>query len=169
MECENKRCKVCEEVKPVDLFYKNSYGKCRSRCKSCSAAYSKAHYESNRVEHIKRRGENTKAHRRIMRDIIKTVKMAPCVDCGETHPYWAMDFDHRSPSEKSFTIALATTKGVTKKSLLKEIEKCDVVCALCHRYRTYGTKRGDRAQGGPLDLGSRYQASSILASPTGVI
>ncbi len=45
-----------------------------------------------------------------------------------------MDFDHRDSSTKSFM--LSDVSRATVKSLLKEIEKCDVVCANCHRERT---------------------------------
>ena len=46
-----------------------------------------------------------------------------------------MDFDHRDPSEKSFHIG---RRGpyLSRKRLLAELRKCDVVCANCHRVRT---------------------------------
>ena len=45
-----------------------------------------------------------------------------------------MDFDHRDPSKKSFTISRAMLKS--RQALLTEVAKCDVVCANCHRLRT---------------------------------
>lgn len=60
-----------------------------------------------------------------------------CADCGyDAHPA-ALDFDHVR-GEKKFNIA----HGVTRKwdKLLQEIEKCDVVCANCHRIRTYNRR-----------------------------
>jgi len=46
-----------------------------------------------------------------------------------------MDFDHRDPTTKF--------KGVTRmifgsiERMLAEAEKCDIVCANCHRLRTF--------------------------------
>lgn len=60
----------------------------------------------------------------------------PCADCGQVYPPYVMDFDHRDPPLK--------TRGVTnmlmysKERILAEIAKCDLVCANCHRVRTYG-------------------------------
>lgn len=57
-----------------------------------------------------------------------------CKDCGLTGPPFLFDFDHRDPAEKSFGIG-----GKTKSFsiLLSEAEKCDLVCATCHRWRTH--------------------------------
>jgi len=47
-----------------------------------------------------------------------------------------MDFDHRDPNVKVDHVASMLSAGVNK--LEAEIAKCDVVCANCHRIRTYG-------------------------------
>jgi len=56
----------------------------------------------------------------------------PCVDCGETDPV-VLEFDRRS--DKAFSIAQGL-RDRSWPSLLKEMAKCDVVCANCHRRRT---------------------------------
>jgi hypothetical protein len=57
-----------------------------------------------------------------------------CVDCGyKAHPA-ALDFDHVT-GDKRFAIG----RGVTSNSMeavMEEIDKCEVVCANCHRVRT---------------------------------
>jgi hypothetical protein len=53
-----------------------------------------------------------------------------------------MDFDHRPGEKKCF--ALANAMGQTRISaerLRAEIAKCDVVCANCHRIRTYERRK----------------------------
>src|SRR4051794_15336455 len=55
-----------------------------------------------------------------------------CIECGENHPA-TLDFHHRDPSQKGFTLSRATTKSASRETLLVEIEKCDVLCANCHR------------------------------------
>jgi hypothetical protein len=48
-----------------------------------------------------------------------------------------MDFDHRDPSKKLFTIAGGHALLMSRAKLIAEVEKCDVVCANCHALRTY--------------------------------
>ena len=53
-----------------------------------------------------------------------------CVKCGFSHP-GALDFHHREKDTKEFDLGIFNRK--TKKQILAEIEKCDVLCANCHR------------------------------------
>ncbi len=48
-----------------------------------------------------------------------------------------MDFDHRNSNEKKFAISQSKRMGSIEKTKT-EIAKCDVVCANCHRERTFG-------------------------------
>ena len=58
-----------------------------------------------------------------------------CTDCKEDYPYWVLEFDHLR--DKSFNISEAAKLLVTMEALEAEIAKCDIVCANCHRTRTY--------------------------------
>jgi hypothetical protein len=69
-------------------------------------------------------------------NFVREYKDRPCVDCGKSYPYYVMDFDHRDPTLKVFSIGHDGAKFSYKK-LKEEIEKCDVVCANCHRERTH--------------------------------
>jgi hypothetical protein len=72
------------------------------------------------------------------RRLVHPYKNVPCADCNQRFPPVCMDFDHRIPSEKSFGLSVgAVPKSVKDELLLKEISKCDVVCANCHRLRTF--------------------------------
>lgn len=59
----------------------------------------------------------------------------PCVDCGGVFPPECMDYDHRDKTTKSFNIAKSLLMSEAK--ITEEIAKCDLVCANCHRIRTY--------------------------------
>jgi len=49
-----------------------------------------------------------------------------------------MDFDHRDPSTKRIALGGAVSSGkFNETEILKEVAKCDVVCANCHRIRTH--------------------------------
>ena len=69
-------------------------------------------------------------------DVIRAAKAKPCMDCGIEYPPYVMDFDHVR-GEKKFNIARATKDKPSMEVLLAEIEKCDPVCANCHRIRTH--------------------------------
>jgi hypothetical protein len=71
------------------------------------------------------------------RIVIDEGKNKPCMDCGQTFPLCCMDYDHRVPADKKKEIGRMLAEG-SPKALKKEIAKCDVVCANCHRVRTHG-------------------------------
>jgi DNA-binding MarR family transcriptional regulator len=82
----------------------------------------------------------TRDSRNNIRKYIQEVKQGQvCVDCKEDYPYWMMEFDHTS-DDKLFTIGRfqEITSDIEKIKL--EIEKCEIVCANCHRNRTYARR-----------------------------
>ena len=59
-----------------------------------------------------------------------------CADCGEHFEDCPaiLEFDHRPDTEKSFNIGRSIKKSWD--AIIAEVEKCNVVCANCHRRRT---------------------------------
>lgn len=55
-----------------------------------------------------------------------------CYLCNENH-IACLDFHHINPADKEISIADAVRKGWGKTRILKEIAKCKVLCANCHR------------------------------------
>ncbi len=55
----------------------------------------------------------------------------PCA-CGEGDPR-CLDFHHKKSSEKTISVALAPALGWALSRVKKEIKKCSVLCANCHR------------------------------------
>jgi hypothetical protein len=76
-------------------------------------------------------------YRREFRQFVDFAKSKPCHDCGIQYAPWIMQFDHRNPKEKSFTIASAVRAKIKRGIVEEEIKKCDVVCANCHAERTH--------------------------------
>ena len=66
-------------------------------------------------------------------------KARPCADCNIQYPFYVMQFDHVK-GQKAFTISQRSQ--ASKKILIEEIAKCEVVCANCHAIRTYTRKLG---------------------------
>lgn len=57
-----------------------------------------------------------------------------CQECEEDHPT-ALQFHHRNPADKSFSVNSKTLSSPNKlpwDRVLKEIRKCDLLCGNCH-------------------------------------
>lgn len=79
----------------------------------------------------------TSARKAATRAIVHEHKAKPCVDCGQQLPYWKMDFDHLPDTDKICTVSRLASMAVSRKKILTEIAKCEVVCCFCHRDRTH--------------------------------
>jgi len=77
-------------------------------------------------------------HREARRKLLRSLKDKPCADCGEKFPYECMDFDHVRGRK---TFELSHCGGVSIERLMREVAKCDLVCANCHRTRTKVRRR----------------------------
>ena len=88
---------------------------------------------------LPRKSRQTKGNpKRLRQAMIQAAKQVPCADCRRKYPHYVMDFDHVR-GEKSFSLNTAGTRSL--EAVRKEIEKCDIVCANCHRKRTYKRKQ----------------------------
>jgi hypothetical protein len=70
----------------------------------------------------------------------------PCADCGVRYPHYVLDYDHRPGCQKRANLSILVKRGAKKEVLLAEIAKCDLVCANCHRARTYQRKKAKLEQ-----------------------
>lgn len=130
-----KICSKCQTSKTREHFSVTKRNKLSAYCKECNIKYQKAHYRANKTAYCKARRER----RKNLRDWVNEKKKSPCVDCKQTFPPVAMDFDHRE--NKREAIANLVRDGVSLETLKKELDKCDLVCAICHRIRTYNRLR----------------------------
>jgi hypothetical protein len=67
-----------------------------------------------------------------------------CISCGESDPV-VLEFNHIDPALKTNTICEMIRKGNSLATLTAEIEKCEILCANCHRRHTvkqFGYYRG---------------------------
>ena len=113
------------------------------RCDKCLEAGQSYHREWQRdnrkaegPEIVARRAQ---AHREKKARWFADIKMeSGCVECGyKKHPA-ALDFHHRDPATKLFSLG-SKVHSYGKERIIEEIEKCDVLCANCHR-SVYGNR-----------------------------
>jgi|ERR1051326_1265154 hypothetical protein len=77
------------------------------------------------------------ASQQINKELVWSIKASnPCVDCFTWFNPWIMEFDHLPQFDKTINISKAIYKHGFD-YLINEIMKCDLVCANCHRERTY--------------------------------
>ncbi len=74
----------------------------------------------------------TDRNRERLRDFFRT---AECMDCG-TRAFAVLELDHRDPQQKRDDVSNLVRQPRSWATVAKEIAKCDVVCANCHRKRT---------------------------------
>ena len=58
-----------------------------------------------------------------------------CAVCGEIHPA-CLDFHHKNPEVKGFTISKSIKARFAIARIKREIDKCILLCANCHRKET---------------------------------
>jgi hypothetical protein len=133
-----RQCTSCGELKLLNhehFNYKSvADGKFGNICKPCQKQYRADHYRKNKAYYIdkaiKARTELRARNRRLLWDYLLA---HPCVDCGIADPL-VLEFDHVR-GEKAGLIAVMIQQN-TWSTVLREIEKCEVRCANCHRRRT---------------------------------
>lgn len=126
---EMRICIRCLTAKPVEGFYfigsSVLFDGTRQRasyCKPCN--------------HL--RCKETSRQRRVrLREIVDLAKMKPCADCGREYPPCAMDLD-QVRGEKKGSVGYMVSHNFSEETILDEIAKCDVRCAVCHRIRHFG-------------------------------
>lgn len=121
--------------------------------KTANAVYHKGYWKEyysdpeRKRRHILAVRKNEKKRLVAMRERVSAYKMQKgCVDCGFNSHSCALDFDHIDPSVKLFNIGNQISRGWSWARLLKEIEKCVIRCANCHRIKHHAKKIN-----GPVD------------------
>ncbi len=122
-------------------------------------AASRRHYERN-AQAMKDRAMAFKIkQRKDLQLYIRELKEKdPCLDCGVSYPHYVMQFDHVR-GEKLFNIGDFATGPLhtTKKKLLEEIAKCEIVCGNCHAARTWTRRQKTPSEEGVFQDSSADQ------------
>lgn len=65
-----------------------------------------------------------------------------CADCRNHYPHYVLEFDHR-PEETKIDVVYRVLRSYGPQAAWDEVAKCDVVCANCHKIRTYEREQED--------------------------
>lgn len=133
-----KICKVCRERKLLSAFhvYGKKTGGTRSLCKTCQNLQQKRWYKRNSRSHMENVRQSHRRTRSQVTTIVNELKRSPCTDCGNSYPPSVMDFDHLDATTKKACVHHLVQKGRSLSMVMREIEKCELVCSNCHRIRT---------------------------------
>lgn len=73
-----------------------------------------------------------KEYRARLRAWVREMKsLSGCKICGTTDPL-KLEFHHRDPAEKLYKIADMVSRAMSVHDILREIEKCDILCDQHH-------------------------------------
>ncbi len=134
-----RRCCSCGEDKPDDDFpWKNrAKGIRHPYCKTCKSAYNRKWYSGHSDAHKENTTRNNERYAAERRAVVLAAKSVPCTDCGQVYPLHVLEFDHCRGRKVAPVSSMISGHRFTLQQLLEEIAKCDVVCANCHKERTF--------------------------------
>lgn len=126
-----KYCNSCAQVLPLTSFSPSG-----NSCRECANKRSRAYYAKAKQDTNWIKQRNT----RVAQDGLEKKKKAveylggKCLDCGGVFPSAVYDFHHLDPTEKEHNLGnLLRKKNFAE--VEKELSKCVLLCANCHRIR----------------------------------
>lgn len=130
-----KKCGRCKQKKPLEEFnFKNKSLQTKQKsCKNCTREEVKIHYSKNKKYYLVKAKKRNKINREKINNYIwEFLNSHPCIDCGEKDPV-VLDFDHQKDKVAPVSIIKKTLSMI---KIQKEISKCVIRCANCHRRKT---------------------------------
>lgn len=103
------------------------------RCQACNREYQRQHYLAHKETYL----DKAYARRDMMKQFVWGILcQSQCVDCSEADPI-VLEFDHVRGVKLGNVMNMAQDQAA-KSKIQSEIDKCEIVCANCHKKRTYG-------------------------------
>jgi hypothetical protein len=123
-----------------------------AEAKHCDVVCANCHRMRTWVRHGNRSeptgsSPNLARHRALWRAqarLLDELRNVPCADCRRRFPPCAMYFNHRDPATKRQAVMRMIGRSGTER-ILAEVAKCDIVCANCHRLRTFVGRMAGRS------------------------
>lgn len=124
-------CKTCNSDKTEESFsWEKKDIKRSKRCKECQRKLGQKHYQENKAQYCTRDKNSRNLRYKFKFEFLSGKQ---CVACSESDPVM-LEFDHLR--DKKYNISDMLKKRYSIESILAEIEKCQILCANCHRRKT---------------------------------
>lgn len=131
-----KHCGKCQRDLPIEDFSSNKTKRDghSSTCKDCKAVYQREWYLKNRERHRANSKKGRATRRTAAREwVMAHLRDNPCVLCG-FDDIRALEYDHLG--DKTHNVCDIVQGGYVLEVVVKEVAKCRVLCANCHRIAT---------------------------------
>jgi hypothetical protein len=127
-----KLCGKCGATKPTTDFHKSTRRGHQAWCKPCRKAFDAIYHQQHKEERL--------AQKRVIQAEFLAWYMSlkedrPCADCNRVFHPRVMQWDHL-PGTKKIADLGTLSRRHSKRQVLAEIAKCELVCANCHALRT---------------------------------
>ena len=134
MEKVYTKCRCQKDLLLFPAKKKSKDGRA-SWCRECFKVNWEKRYYGNhqyyRESHNRSRNQIREQNARM---VFEYLMENPCVRCGESDPI-VLEFDHRNRIEKTESISNLILNASWAR-IKSEIQKCDVLCANCHRRKS---------------------------------
>ena len=132
-----KKCAKCKEEKPTtkEFFaWRKTENTWNPYCRPCQRLASIKYYHDNKEDQKKKAiARNHRNRKKTAKKVYDYLRQNPCIDCGEGNPV-KLEFDHQR--DKEIEVGTLLRHGYGWDRIKKEINKCEVRCANCHRMKT---------------------------------
>lgn len=142
-----KLCSKCKNKKPNSSFgWKDkNRRKLHYVCRDCHADYRREHYLKHKKKYIaKAKIWNGRQKQILYKFLLDYFAKHYCVDCGE-RDIRVLEFDHTR--DKKMNVTVMVKRCYSLSVLQKEIAKCEVRCANCHRKKSFTLSGSWRMRG----------------------
>jgi len=141
-----KTCGRCGEEKNIDQFPQRKYRDGRRvpapYCRPCKREYDRNYWASNEQYRNSNVAHGEKRRERNIEYVQKVLEESGgCSDCPETNPI-VLEFDHLR--DKTHNISEMCRSTYSIEAIQQEIDKCEIVCANCHRIRTHNRRLAEK-------------------------
>ncbi len=137
-----QKCSQCEKTKPVnDFYFRNKNVQLRHKqCKQCykqkrSESWQKYYYKHGNKYRHRAISRNRKIKDNLKKQMLSYLQDKCCVSCG-IEDSRVLEFDHIDPDSKSASISRLINSTTNWDNVLQEINKCQILCANCHKIKT---------------------------------
>ena len=127
---KRKVCTKCKVKQAVSQFGKHpqSPDGLQYHCRDCKNAARRAYHATKGREVQREHKTNTRNQNRVR--LMEYLSNHPCTDCGEKNPI-VLDFHHTGDKENGISQMMG--RSYPWVMIEREIAKCIVLCANCHR------------------------------------